>query len=197
MVENWEKLETEPLADYRIFTVRQDTRRSPRTGNEHSFYVLEAPDWINIIPITPEGKVVFIHQFRHGTEDVTLEVPGGMVDNTDGDAGEAARREMLEETGYDADQIIHLGTVAPNPAFLNNRCHSYLALNARWRRQPEFDGGEDIAVEEIPLTAVPDLIANGQITHSLVVCAFYHLDHLLQREPDLFKQSQGENPNRS
>jgi ADP-ribose pyrophosphatase len=186
MVEQWEKLNSEPLADYRIFKVRQDTRLSPSTGNEHGFFVLEATDWINIIPITPEGNVVFIHQFRHGTERVTLEVPGGMVDESDDNPGEAARREMMEETGYDAAQIIHIGSVEPNPAFLNNLCHSYLALNAHWVQTPEFDGAEDIAVEEIPLTAVPGFIASGKITHALVICAFYHLERLQQQQPELF-----------
>ena len=189
MVEYWEKLSTEPLANYRIFNIRQDTRRSPRTGNEHGFYVLEAPDWINIIPITPEGNVVFIHQFRHGTERITLEVPGGMVDDMDDDPGEGARREMLEETGYDAAQIIHIGTVEPNPAFLDNRCHTYLALNAHWVQTPEFDGAEDIAVEEIPLTAVPHLITSGKIRHALVVCAFYHLEQLMKQQPNLLNFS--------
>lgn len=187
MVKNWKKLSTEPLAEYRIFTIRQDVRRSPRTGNDHGFYVLEAPDWINIIPITPEGNVVFIHQFRHGTERITLEVPGGMVDESDYNPGEGARREMLEETGYDAEQIIHIGTVEPNPAFQNNRCHTYLALNAHWVQMPEFDGAEDIAVEEIPLTAVPNLITSGKITHALVICAFYYLDQLKQQQPQLFE----------
>lgn len=186
MVEKWEKLSTKSLANYRIFTVRQDIRRSPRTGDEHGFYVLESPDWVNIIPLTPEGNVVLIRQFRHGTERITLEVPGGMVDATDDDPGEAARREMREETGYDATQIIHIGTVDPNPAFLNNRCHSYLALNAHWVQTPEFDGAEDIEVEEIPLTAVSHLITSGQISHALVICAFYHLEQLRQQRPDLF-----------
>ena len=189
MVENWKKLSTEPLAEYRIFNIRQDTRLSPRTGNTHGFYVLEAPDWINIIPITPEGEVVFIHQFRHGTEQVTLEVPGGMVDDSDNSLGDGARREMLEETGYDAEKIIHIGTVEPNPAFQNNHCHTFLALNAHWVQTPEFDGAEDIAVEKIPLTAVPHLITSGKITHSLVVCAFYHFDQLQKQQPDLLNFS--------
>lgn len=187
MVENWEKLNTEPLADYRIFNMRQDTRRSPRTGNEHGFYVLEAPDWINVIPVTSEGNVIFIHQFRHGTERITLEVPGGMVDEADDDPGTAARRELLEETGYAAEEIIHIGSVEPNPAFLNNQCHSYLALNARWLQTPEFDGAEDIVVEEIPLTAVSQLITSGKISHALVICAFYHLEHLQKQQPELLK----------
>jgi ADP-ribose pyrophosphatase len=176
MVENWKKLHSQQLADYRIFTVREDKRLSPRTGREHQFYVLEAQDWINVIPVTSEGKVVMIHQFRHGTAEITLEIPGGMVDNEDGDPAEAARRELLEETGYVAGDVIHIGSVDPNPAFLNNQCHTYLALDAHWVQSPQFDGAEDIAVEEIDLAEVPDLIRNGRITHALVVAAFYHYE---------------------
>jgi 8-oxo-dGTP pyrophosphatase MutT (NUDIX family) len=176
MVQKWKKLASEHLADYRIFTVRQDKRLSPRTGREHQFYVLDADDWINVIPLTPNGNVVFIHQFRHGTAEITLEIPGGIVDDEDGGPAVAARRELLEETGYQAGDIIHIGTVTPNPAFINNRCHTYLALDARWTQLPQFDGAEDIAVEEIPLGDVPDLIGNGRITHALVIAAFYHLE---------------------
>jgi 8-oxo-dGTP pyrophosphatase MutT (NUDIX family) len=177
MVERWEKLESEYLGDFRIFRIRRDTSRSPRTGTNHSFFVLESPDWINVIPLTPEGNVVMIHQFRHGTEDVTLEVPGGMVDSEDGDPAISAARELREETGYEAERIVHLGTVAPNPAFLNNRCHSYLAVNAQHVAPKMLDGAEDIWYEEIPLAAIPDLIHTGKITHSLTITAFYFLDH--------------------
>lgn len=177
MVEDWEKLSSEEVANYRIFKMRRDVRRSPRTGAEHSFFVLQSPDWVNVVPVTPDGQVVMIHQFRHGTEAVTLEIPGGMVDAGDGDPAESVRRELLEETGYAAEEIIHIGTVDPNPAFLDNRCHTYLALNARWQQPPQFDGAEDIAVELVPLAKVPELIGNGRITHALVVAAFYHYEN--------------------
>ena len=176
MVKKWKKLASKQLADYRIFTIRQDKRLSPRTGREHQFFILDSNDWINVIPLTPEGKVVLIHQFRHGTGEITIEIPGGIVDPEDGDPAAAARRELLEETGYKADKIVHIGTVDPNPAFLNNQCHTYLALNARWVQQPQFDGAEDIAVEEVDLADVAESIGNGRITHALVVAAFYHFD---------------------
>lgn len=184
MVENWKKLDSQQLADYRIFKVWQDKRLSPRTGREHNFFILDAGDWINVIPVTPEGKVVLIHQFRHGTGKVTLEIPGGMVDDEDGDPAVAARRELLEETGYAAGEVIHIGSVAPNPAFLNNQCHTYLALGAHWVQTPQFDGAEDIAVEEFDLAEVPDLIRNGRITHALVIAAFYHLDRYRGKNED-------------
>jgi 8-oxo-dGTP pyrophosphatase MutT (NUDIX family) len=176
MVEQWEKLGSEYLGDFRIFRIRADRSRSPRTGQEHSFFVLESPDWVNVIPLTPEGNVIMIYQYRHGTEDVTLEVPGGMVDAADGDPSVSAARELREETGYAGEAIVHLGSVAPNPAFLDNRCHSYLALDVRRVADVQLDGAEDIAFVEVPLRDIPDLIRDGKITHSLTVAAFYYLE---------------------
>lgn len=184
MVEDWKKLDSQHMADYRIFTVRQDKRLSPRTGREHAFFILDTGDWINVIPVTPQGKVVLIHQFRHGTGQVTIEIPGGMVDEDDGDPAVAAQRELLEETGYTAEEIIHIGSVEPNPAFLNNQCHTYLALGARWVQSPQFDGAEDIAVEEVDLAEIPELIRNGRIAHALVVAAFYHYERYRDNLPD-------------
>ncbi|MBP6015580.1 MAG: NUDIX hydrolase [Candidatus Promineofilum sp.] len=175
MIKRWEKVGSEYLGDFRIFRIRADSSRSPRTGIVHRFFVLESPDWVNVIPLTAAGNVIMIRQFRHGTEDVTLEVPGGMVDATDGDPAISAARELREETGYEATGIVHLGTVAPNPAFLNNHCHSYLARDVRRVADPQLDGAEDIAFEEIPLADIPALIRDGRITHSLTITAFYHL----------------------
>lgn len=175
MIEPWTKTGSEYLGDFRIFRIRADSSRSPRTGNVHRFFVLESPDWVNVIPLTPAGTVIMIRQFRHGTEDVTLEVPGGMVDADDGDPAVSAARELREETGYEAEAITHLGSVAPNPAFLNNRCHSYLARNVRRVTEPQLDGAEDIAFEEIPLADIPALIRDGAITHSLTITSFYYL----------------------
>jgi ADP-ribose pyrophosphatase len=174
MVENWEKLGSEYLGDFRIFHIRQDTSRSPRTGITHRFFVLESPDWINVIPLTPEGNVVMIHQYRHGIEGITLEVPGGMVDIGE-DPADSAARELREETGYEAESIVHLGSVDPNPAFMNNRCHSFLAINSRPVSKKQLDGAEDIWYEEIPLSDIPNLIRSGKITHSLTIAAFYFL----------------------
>lgn len=191
MIEHWEKLGSEYLGDFRIFRIRADTSRSPRTGQDYTFFVLESPDWINVIPLTPEGKVVMIYQYRHGTEDVTLEVPGGMVDPADGDPSVSAARELREETGYEAAEIIHLGSVAPNPAFLDNRCHSYLAINAHRVADIQLDGAEDIAFVEIPLAEIPDLIRAGKITHSLTIAAFYYLE-LYERDKKLTQSPRSE-----
>ena len=156
----------------RIFNVSARRSTSPVSGEEHEFYVLECSDWVNVIPITANGDVVLIRQYRHGRQDVTLEIPGGMVDPEDADPGEAARRELLEETGYLAGKVERIGDIAPNPAILDNLCHSYVATELSDRGAPRMDGTEDIEVVEVPLSSVPALIRDGEISHALVVVAF-------------------------
>ncbi len=172
----WQKRHSRYLGHYPVFNLREDIRVSPRTGAELPFYVLETPDWTNIIPLTPDAMVVMIHQYRMGTETVTLEIPGGILDRSDKTPIEAARREMLEETGYDSEDVHFIGSVNPNPAILNNTCHSYVAYNVELILEQKLDAGEDIHVELVPLESIPKLILNGTITNSLVLNAFYFLD---------------------
>lgn len=182
MIESWPILGRQPLGDYRIFRIRKDTSRSPRTGEAHDFFVLDSPDWINVVPVTPEGNVILIRQFRHGIGEVTLEIPGGMVDSTDRSPAESAQRELLEETGYTAKEFILIGSNTPNPAFLNNHCYTYLAVDAQQVGQPQLDGTEDIEFELVPANQIPELVATGQITHSLVITAFYFFEQFRNKQ---------------
>ena len=168
----WPLLGSRTIAENRIFRLAGQTCRSPSTGGEHEFYVLECGDWVNIVPLTDEGEVVMVRQFRHGTREFTLEVPGGMVDSTDVDPAEAAAREMREETGFEAARVQHLGSIEPNPAIQGNRCHSYLATGLTRVGEPVSDGTEEVEVVAIPLAQVPEYMRRGEITHALVVVAF-------------------------
>lgn len=170
----WEIGSSEIKADYKIFSLRVDLAKSPRTGRWHEFYILESPDWVNVIPLTSDRRVVLVRQWRHGTRSLTLEVPGGLVDR-DHSPEQAAKRELLEETGYISSGMIYLGAVEPNPAFLNNRCHTFLALDVEKVQELEQDEKEDIEVMLEPLEDIPRLIRTGVISHSLVVAAFYRL----------------------
>jgi 8-oxo-dGTP pyrophosphatase MutT (NUDIX family) len=171
----WETLDASAVYDCRLFSVTERRRRSPRTGALHDFYVLESPDWVNIIPLTATRQVVMIHQYRHGIDEFTLEIPGGMVDAEDLSPLEAARREMQEETGYDSEDIVALGVIHPNPAIQANRCHTFLARDVELRGPVSFDSTEETEVVLVPLDEVPALIRGGTINHALVVVAFHHL----------------------
>jgi ADP-ribose pyrophosphatase len=168
----WKLISSERGKSYRIFDLRTDRACSPRTGQEHDFYVIESSSWVNILPLTPDNDVVLVRQYRHGTREVTLELPGGLVENADSPAS-AALRELQEETGYGAAAVIPLGSVHPNPALQNNRCYSYLAENVYPLGNQKQDDKEDIAVVLEPLADIPRLIREGVITHALVVAAFY------------------------
>lgn len=165
------------MADCRVFTVRRDASANPRDGREHDFYVIEAPDWINIIPLTATGEVVLIDQYRHGTGEVSLEIPGGMVDEGE-DPRTAAMRELLEETGYAARDAVLLGRTRPNPAIQNNWIYTYLARDVTFQHEPSFDGTEHTVVRLVPLARIPSLIADGTINHALVVVGFHWLSLL-------------------
>jgi len=171
----WERLAAEIVYECRIFSLRRDRSRFSRDDREHDFHVLESPDWCNIIPLTPDEQVVMVRQYRHGIRGYTLEVPGGMVDADDESPLVAARREMIEESGYDSERVESLGVIHPNPAIQANRCHSFVAFDVERLHAPSFDSTEETAVELVPLTRVPDLMRGGEITHALVVVAFHWL----------------------
>ena len=168
----WKVLKSRRDDSYRVFSIRTDRAVSPRTDKAYDFYVLESVPWVNVIAVTPDEQVVLVRQYRHGVREVTLEIPGGLVENDDSPLA-AAQKELREESGFEAERWIDLGSVHPNPAIQANRCHTYLALNAFRTGDLEQDDREDIAVELAPLTGIPDLIRDGRITHALVLAAFY------------------------
>ncbi len=176
----WRVKSSETVADCRIFKVRKDVVFSPRTGEVHDMFVLEQPNWVNIIPLTSDEQVVMVEQWRHGTRSVHLETPGGLMDERESPE-QCARRELLEETGYEAGKIVHLGTVHPNPSIQNNLQHYELAIDCRKVAEPKLDHAEDIAVQLIPLADVARLIETGKISHGIVIGGFYWLDIYRQK----------------
>ena len=111
----WELISSTLNKSFRVFNIRTDRSVSPRTNKEHDFYIMESSDWVNVIPITPQNEVLLVRQFRHGIKEITLEIPGGIVEKGDAPI-ETARKELSEETGYRSAEMILLGDVHPNPA---------------------------------------------------------------------------------
>ena len=176
MIRPWKQISSKLVGDFRIFQLRSDVKLSPRTGREHDFYVLDSVHWVNVIALTPDRKLVMIEQYRHGSDTVELEIPGGMMDPGETDPVATAVRELREETGYEGENARLLGRIWSNPAILNNRTFTVLLENCRRKHEVEWDPGEDLSTRLVPLAEIPKLVADEKIGHSLVVVALYHLD---------------------
>lgn len=168
----WKKVLSEKVADCRVFTVTRDVCVVEEEEREATFYCIESADWCNILPVTKNGEVVLIEQFRHGIQQISLEIPGGIVDEGENPQA-AAVRELLEETGYaPGGEVVSLGTAHPNPAIQNNTVYMFLALDCEKIQEPHFDATEHTITKLVPLADLSNLVQSGQITHSLVLTNF-------------------------
>tara|TARA_B100001250_G_scaffold261380_1_gene225164 strand:+ start:1891 stop:2436 length:546 start_codon:yes stop_codon:yes gene_type:complete len=167
----WETISEESAGNFRIFTMRELVAKSPRTGKNHRFVLLDGSDWINVIAITADEKIVMVRQYRFGTSNFELEIPGGIIEDGE-EPIEAGIRELREETGYIGSDPKYLGYVDPNPAFQTNKCHTILIQNCKKVDEQDLDPGEDIEVEVTNQKVIQKYIDEGTIRHSLVLSAF-------------------------
>jgi 8-oxo-dGTP pyrophosphatase MutT (NUDIX family) len=159
---------SEPGPHLILFQARYDWVKNPRTGKSMRAVVLETADWVNVVALTPAGKIVCVHQHRFGVGKSTLEIPAGLIES--GETPEqAARRELEEETGYTSAEWESLGSVQANPAFLNNHCHLWLALNVEKTHPMDLDENEDIEVTELTLAEIKDEIRAGRMLNALTL----------------------------
>jgi ADP-ribose pyrophosphatase len=170
------------VADHGVFHVQRlvyEPRPLPR-----DVFVFDVPDWCNVVAETSSGELVLVWQYRFGTDAISLEVPGGVIDRGEAPI-DAARRELLEETGYEADAIELLSVVEPNPALQGNRCFTYLARGVRATGQTAFDELEDLETVLVPRAKIASLLDEGIVTHALVVVALeaYLRKHVLTSSP--------------
>lgn len=173
----WQDCSTVTSLDSRLFQHLTTRRRSPHTRREHAFTRLLCPEWINVIAFTrPElgGELLVVEQFRHGIDASTMEIVGGVADPGE-DPLEAARRELLEETGHAAREWLSLGDCAPNPAVQNNRCHFFLALGCEPVAELHLDPSEELRVWALSWAEAEGLLREGRLDHALVMAAFLRL----------------------
>jgi len=168
----WRIIKDKKLVETPIFDLQEKHLDAPGQSVNHPFYVLNAPDWINIIALTDDNpeKIVLVEQYRAGTHETTLEIPGGMVDDGE-DPLSAARRELIEETGFESDSWTSMGTVSSNPAILSNHTHLFLAKDCIKTAEQSTDGSEDITVHLTDLDHFLSLTADGTVHHAIVVAA--------------------------
>ncbi|MEX0928356.1 MAG: NUDIX hydrolase [Balneolales bacterium] len=154
-----------------VYNVYRNEAQSQDTGIRGDFFVIDAPDWTNVLAVTPQDEVILVRQYRHGIEKLTLEIPGGVIDPSDDRPLDAAKRELSEETGYTSSKWTRLGKVSANPAIMNNWCHLFLAEDCRLTDPLNPDAHEELTVHRRPRKAFLKDVEDGGIHHSLVVAA--------------------------
>ncbi len=169
---HWETVETREDRKYGLFSVHIQKNRSPRTGQIHEFQVLDCPDWVAVVAVTPNQELVMVKQHRHGTGELSLEPPGGLI--KEGQSPEQSGREELEEeTGYTAQSFELLGWMHPMPAIFTNKFYVFLARDATPTGHLHPDETEEIETVLIPAQQVREYIRSGKITCSVMISALY------------------------
>jgi 8-oxo-dGTP pyrophosphatase MutT (NUDIX family) len=171
MVDPWPLLGTTEILDAGLFRVARHSARSPRTGMQREFLVIDIPDFVLVVAVTGERDLVLVRQYRHGARAASLEVPGGLHDGDDETPLQGAMRELLEETGYGGGSWRLIGKLRPQPALQANRAWIFLATGIGPQAPAEPDEGEDIDVELLPLSRLAACIADGGIDNALTVAA--------------------------
>ena len=173
---SWMTRGRKKLQDCRIFSVYTVHRESAE-GVEGSFIQIDVPDWVTVVPVITDdqGKKRFlmVNQYRHGNETITREFPAGVVEH-DEPKDQAAYREMLEETGYHAETLIELGSVSPNPAFMNNRVYTYLALDPVRQQEQNLDEFELIDVTAQLVEDVTSQMGTGIYDNGIMMISLMH-----------------------
>jgi len=173
MIRPWPLIASEPVFDAGLLRVFRDRARSPRTGGERDFQVIRMVDWLTAIALTEDNQLVMVRQYRHGSREASLEVPGGLHDGDTATESveQGAARELAEETGYRGGTWTFLGRLRPQPALLSNRVWIYLARGVQPTGLPDLDAGEDIEVVLLDAREIPARIASGEINNAMTVAA--------------------------
>ena len=182
-MKKWTVLDKKILIDSPMFKFWQYHLKHGDKNTEHDFFILDTRDWVNIVALTVENELVLIRQYRAGVDEITIEIPGGIIDDGE-NILQAAKRELEEETAYIADDFIYLGYVYPVPSFITNKNHFVFAKNARQIGKLHFDPSEYIETFTAPVYEVYKMVENGEIKHGLTIAALFkakkYLDPLNQ-----------------
>jgi 8-oxo-dGTP pyrophosphatase MutT (NUDIX family) len=167
-MEKWDMQKQKTEFENRIFTIRKLDCINRRKNVRNDFYVIDTFNWINVIALTTDGRFILVRQHRLGTDEISVETPGGVIERGE-DPADCAVRELREETGYAGRKITHLKSLNVNPAIMSNRITFYLVEDCELEGSQELDPAEEIEVITVTVDELSDMMKNGEFTHSIAV----------------------------
>lgn len=172
-INKWNKLRSRFVLDRQWCRVRVDEVQLPNGKIIDDFFIHVRPDIALVVPLTPQQEIVFVRQYRHGVEEILLELPAGAFDRDRETPESAAMREMTEETGYICDRLIKLANLHDNPVKDTNQIHVFLGTDAQYSQPQILDETEEIEVVLVPVSEAMEKIISGEISVSGSVAAVF------------------------
>ena len=169
----WKIKSSEYLLKHKYKTVRKDICVTKEAAVIDPYFVLEFPNWVQVVAFDDKNRVLTTRQYRHGIQSVIYGLPTGFTESSDKSTLESARREMIEETGYDAKKFVKAGVVFPNPAVQNNKVHTFAAFDIKKIKEPDFDPSEKISTEFVTVIKLLKMIDDGIFSHALHVAGVF------------------------
>ncbi len=175
----WKIKSSEYILEHKYMTVRRDSCITKEGAVIDPYFVLEFPHWVQVVAFDVKNRVLITRQYRHGSQQVIYGLPTGFTESSDKSTIESARRELIEETGYDAKKFVNAPAIYPNPAIQNNQVHTFAAFNIKKIKEPDFDPSEKISSEFITIKKLLNMIDDGRFSHALHIAGiFVTLRHL-------------------
>lgn len=179
---SWKTLSSKHIIKDEWISLRADSCETPAGGKIDPYYVLEYPDWVNVVPVTSDNEIILVKQYRHAVGQSIIEIPGGCVDPGDSGPLEAVQRELFEETGYSSRAFVELCRLNPNPASHTNTVHGFLALDAVLTAGQSLDANEQIEVIKLPIHEVKTMLRKNQFSQAMhTAILFYAVEYLSHR----------------
>jgi len=172
-MEKWKTLDSKYIIQRPWATLRVDKLEMPNGNIKEEYYVLEYPTWVNMVAITEDNQIIFVKQYRHGSGKIMVELPAGVVEDNE-DPEIAARRELLEETGYAFDDITYICELFANPATSGNITYTYLLTGGKKVQEQDLDASEDIDVVLMDLEEAKDFLFENKIGQALHSSALFY-----------------------
>jgi 8-oxo-dGTP pyrophosphatase MutT (NUDIX family) len=167
----WSVVQSRSVREDHWIKLREDHCRTAEGVDIAPYYVLDYPDWVHIVALDEQDRVLLVRQYRHGAGEFTVELPAGRIDPSDADILAAAARELLEETGHSAENMVPVSTNAPNPATHSNKVHTILCTGIRKTRPPLDDPRERVDHCWVPVEQAVALARTGQMSAALHVAS--------------------------